>query len=238
MTCAPKVKMDAQDRRAAHLSVKHQHQLCLGHCCNCLDHCLPVLVIPAVLLPTRYNSYHNSSPVRSKDEGFPILAHYHKAHPGPWGKRIPQIRLSFPRRGAINIVFPYHLCAMRTLSPPTACRDFFGQGTILDSVVIVGVVALGISKISVLHMAMTADPEHRWACCKVMQRNKVQTVIKIEIGAVIMPAKQPPMQTMPSENTKDNKKNSLTSKFQIEIQCSCQKISTIINRYNPEREVG
>lgn len=69
----------------------------------------------------------------------------------------------------------------------------FGQGTVLNSVVIVGVVALGISKISALHMATTADPEHRWACCKIMQRNKVHTVRKIEFEAVIMAAKEPPM---------------------------------------------
>lgn len=66
-------------------------------------------------------------------------------------------------------------------------------------------------------MAMTADPEHRWACCKILQRNEVDTVKKSEIGAVIMAAKEPPMQTMPSTNTKNNKKYSLTSKIQIEI---------------------
>lgn len=116
--------------------------------------------------------------------------------------------------------------------------DLFGQGTILNSVVIVGVVALGISKISVLHMAMTADPEHRWACCKIMQRHKVHRVRKSEIWAVIMAAKEPPIQNMPSTNTGDNKKNSLTSKLQIEIQCFCQKISTIINKYKPKERWG
>lgn len=87
-------------------------------------------------------------------------------------------------------------------------------------------------------MAVTADPEHRWACCKIMQRNKVHTVRKIEIGAVIMAAKEPSMQTMPSINTKDNKKDSLTSKLQTEIQCFCQKISTIINRYKTRERWG
>lgn len=87
-------------------------------------------------------------------------------------------------------------------------------------------------------MAMTANPEHRWACCKIMQRNKVHTVGKIEFGAVIMAAKETSMQTMHSANTKDNKKNSLTRKLQMEIQCSCQNISTIINRYKPRKGGG
>lgn len=78
-------------------------------------------------------------------------------------------------------------------------------------------------------MAMTADPEHRWACCKIMQRNKVHILRKIEIGAVIMAPKEAPIQTIPITNNKDNKKNSLTRKLQTEIQC--QNITTIINRY-------
>lgn len=87
-------------------------------------------------------------------------------------------------------------------------------------------------------MAMTADPQHRWACCKIMRKNKVHTVRKSEIGAAIMAAKESPMLTMTSTNTKDNKKKSFTSKLQIEIQCFCQKISTITNRYKPRERWG
>lgn len=231
--------MDAQDRRAAHLSVKLQHQIGLGHCYNQQDYCLSVQVIPAVLLPRRYNLDHNPSPERNTDEDSPHPYTLPQSTPRSLREENPTNMFVFSQKRSNQQVPSPIICAPQA---PYLLQQYvgvlFGQGTILDSVVIVGVVALGISKISVLHMAKTANPEHRWACWKIMQKNKVHTVRKIEIGAVIMAAKEPPMQTMPSANTKHNKKKSLTSKLQIEIPCSCQKISAIIDRYKHRKGGG
>jgi len=51
-----------------------------------------------------------------------------------------------------------------------------------------------------------------------------------------MAAEELPMQNMSNAKTEDKKRKSLTGKLQIEIQHSCQMISTVIIRHKPRKQ--